>query len=199
MLTAIKALHHAMSSPNAFVLMFSAGERQSMELFRKVLQFYEDYEHEPVAESAHRLELHNGSRIISLPSSVRTIVGYHDVTMLVIDEAALVDDELYMRARPMLEHHAGRLLVLSTPFGRRGFFYREWEDSQTNVNTVWHGITVTTDDCPHMTQAFLAEERAKLGERYYRQEYGCSFEENLAAVFKPEDIEAAFCEDAGTH
>jgi phage terminase large subunit-like protein len=168
-LVAILALRHALYTPNAFILIFSKSERQSMELFKKTLDFYKKYETDvslsPKAESAHRLELKNGSRIISLPSSTETIVGYHDVTLLIIDEAALVKDELYQRARPMLHHETGRLILLSTPFGRRGFFFEEWTDFETNPDTVWHGITVTTDDCPHMSNDFLLEERQKLGDR----------------------------------
>ena len=189
-LTAVIALHHALYMPNAFILMFSKSERQSMELFKKTIDFYKlletDLSLSPKAESAHRLELKNGSRILSLPSSTETIVGYHDVTLLIIDEAALVKDELYQRARPMLHHQTGRLILLSTPFGRRGFFYEEWRDFETNPDTVWHGITVTTDDCPHMSPEFLAEERVKLGERVYRSEYECSFESDATAMFKEE-------------
>jgi hypothetical protein len=197
-LTAIIALHHALYTPNAFVLMFSRSERQSMELFRRVRSFYKLVENHvaAAAESAHRLELANNSRILSLPSSVETVVGYHGVTLLVVDEAALVRDELYLRARPMLDHTKGRLLVLSTPFGQRGFFYNEWHDwKRHRDSTVWHGITVTTDACPHMAPEFLAEERQKLGERAYRQEYECSFEENASSLFSYELIMQAVSSD----
>lgn len=189
-LTALIAFHHALYTPNAFVLLFSRSERQSMELFRKILDFYKRHEPNvsPMAESAHRLELANGSRILSLPSSVETVMGYHDVTLLVIDEAALVRNELYTRARPMLNHERGRLFLLSTPFGQRGFFFNEWEDWKKNPDTFWHGITVTTDECTHMTKKFLAEERQKLGERWYRAEYECSFEENIDATFRYQTI-----------
>ena len=188
-LTAILTLHHALHTPDAFVLLFSRSQRQSLELFRKVLNFYKllEFQVSPVAESALRLELVNGSRIISLPSSTETIVGYHNVTLLIIDEAALVRHELYSRARPMFDHQRGRLLVISTPFGKRGFFFKEWRDWETNPKTIWHGITVTTDDCPHMTRKFLAEERQKFGERAYRQEYECPFEENENAVFSHDE------------
>ncbi len=193
-LTAILTLHHALHTPNAFVLLFSRSERQSMELFRKVANFYKllGKDAPTSSESAHRLELENGSRILSLPSSVETVLCYHNVTLLVIDEAALVVDKLYSRARPMLNHQTGRLIIMSTPFGRRGFFYKEWRDWEEHQDTtIWHGITVTTDDCPHMTRKFLAEERQKLGERAYRREYECHFEENEDSVFRMDLIEAS--------
>ena len=37
----------------------------------------------------------------------------------VIDEAARVEDALYYSVRPMLAISHGRLVALSTPFGRR--------------------------------------------------------------------------------
>lgn len=46
-------------------------------------------------ESALRLELQNGSRIISLPGKEQTVRGFSGVRLLAIDEAARVPDELY--------------------------------------------------------------------------------------------------------
>ena len=48
--------------------------------------------------------------------------------MLILDEAARVPDELYAALRPMLAVGGGRLVLLSTPFGKRGFFWREWSE-----------------------------------------------------------------------
>jgi hypothetical protein len=73
-------------------------------------------------ESALRLELTNGSRIISLPGTEQTVRGYSGVRLLIVDEAARVDDALYYSVRPMLAVSGGRLVCLSTPFGKRGVF-----------------------------------------------------------------------------
>jgi hypothetical protein len=53
-------------------------------------------------------------------------------------------------------------------------------------------VRVTAADCPRITPEFLAEERQALGDRWYRQEYETSFEENVGQVFSDADIEAAF-------
>ena len=63
-----------------------------------------------------------GSRIISLPGDEKNIRGYSGVTLLVIYEAARVSDVLYRSVRPMLAVSKGRLVCLSTPFGKRGWF-----------------------------------------------------------------------------
>jgi Terminase large subunit, T4likevirus-type, N-terminal len=150
----------------------------------------------PVRASALELHLDNGSRIVGLPSSDATIRGYSGVNLLVIDEAARVADGLYKAVRPMLATSRGRLVALSTPFGRRGWFYEEWERcAQARAQGTpapWHRVSVRADQCPRIPKEFLAEERASMGERWFPQEYLCSFEDPLGAVFSADVIKAAF-------
>ena len=47
-------------------------------------------------------------------------------------------DALYRTVRPMLATSGGRLVCLSTPNGRHGFFHDEW----TNGGRGWHRIEV---------------------------------------------------------
>ena len=112
------------------------------------------------------------------------------MSLLVIDEAARVDDSLYRAVRPMLAVSRGRLIALSTPYGQRGWFYEAWESKEE-----WERVRVTADECPRITPEFLAAERREMGERWFRQEYLCSFETTQDAVFSPEDIEAAMSHD----
>jgi hypothetical protein len=92
-------------------------------------------------DTEHELELRNGSRIISLPASADTIVGFSSVYRLILDEAARIPDETYYAVRPMLAMSGGSILAISTPFGRRGFFYEAWEgqassDAELDLETV---------------------------------------------------------------
>jgi hypothetical protein len=50
-----------------------------------------------------------------------TIRGFSGVAPLIVDEASRVSDELYQAIRPMLAASGGEILLLSTPFGKRGF------------------------------------------------------------------------------
>src|SRR5207249_6673015 len=102
--------------------------RQSLEVYRKLLGFYHALGAGAPgdARSDLRLELANGSRVVSLPGREDTIRGYSGVRLLVVDEAARVPDELYYAMRPMLAVSAGTVIALSTPFGQRGWFHREW-------------------------------------------------------------------------
>ena len=124
-IVAILALHHALCQDKSMVLIISHTLQQAAETFRKCRDYYRQIA-QPVlsiTESVHRLELQNGSRIVTLtgqrPESIR---GFSNVSLLIIDEAARVPDESYHAARPMVAVSDGRVILLSTPLGRRGFF-----------------------------------------------------------------------------
>jgi len=190
--SAALALSTALLHPDSPVLLLSPSDRQSAELFRKVVDLY-DATSRPVpatARTARRLEFANGSRVLSLPGTERTVRGFSEVALLVIDEAARVDDALYYAVRPMLAVSGGRLAALSTPYGKRGWFHDEWHGEGE-----WERVRVTAEQCPRISKEFLAEERKALGERWYRQEYLCDFAETIDAVFSYADIQAARSHD----
>jgi hypothetical protein len=54
------------------------------------------------------------------------VVGAANVRLVVIDEAARVSVGVYRAVVPMLALSNGRMVCLSTPFGKRGFFYEAW-------------------------------------------------------------------------
>ena len=192
-ITAILALHHALNNPRALVLVLSPSLRQSGELFKKIIGFYKDVG-KPVPsdiETALTLQLSNKSRIVSLPGKEQTVRGFSGVSLMLIDEASQVPDDLYYSVRPMLAVSQGRLILLSTPFGRRGFFWHAWEYEKA----AWKTIKITAEQCPRISKEFLAEEKAALGSYWFKQEYMCEFEANIAAYFDPDDIAAAMAPD----
>lgn len=190
--TALLALHTAIYQPGTLALLLSPSLRQSSELFRIVAAFYRSLA-QPVpaeAESALRIELTNGSRVVSLPGREATVRGYAGVDLLVIDEAARVSDDLYLSVRPMLAVSGGRLVALSTPFGKRGWWWREWMQGGDG----WLRVEVTAEQCPRISKEFLEEERQHLGEWWYKQEYLCEFMDSQTASFTYEMIRSALKE-----
>jgi len=160
--TAALALRVAMANDASLVLLLSPSQRQSGELHRKVSAFLAAQPAGTVQvarETALTLTLANNSRIVALPGSEETVRGFSGVSLLVIDEAARVDDILYRSLRPMLAVSGGRLVAMTTPWGRRGWFYDEW----THGGDVWHRTSVAAEDCPRISAEFLAEERRSLG------------------------------------
>lgn len=169
---AATAVHEACFRPGSLVLLVSPSLRQSSEAFRKVLEVYRSSGRIVAvkSESALRLELENGSRVVALPAGEETIRGFSGVSLLIIDEAARVPDELYYSVRPMLTVSGGRLIALTTPWGRKGWFYNEWVNSD-----YWSKIKITALQCPRLTEQILDQERQSMGEAWFRQEYLCEF------------------------
>jgi hypothetical protein len=186
------ALHEALYRAPCLILLLSRALRQSQELFRKVLDVYRtiDQTVPPEAESALSLELVNGSRIVSLPGKEETVRSYSGIRSLVIDEAARVPDSLYYSVRPMLAVSGGKLVCLSTPFGKRGLFHKEWTEGQG-----WEKIQVTAAQCPRISEEFLAEERRTMPKAWFDSEYSCLFTDTVDSIFLQADIDAAMSAD----
>src|SRR5919106_5039059 len=158
------ALHRALYHPGSLILCLAPALRQSQELFGKVLGFYRDLGR-PIPAQAERklsLELENDSRIVTLPGTDKTIRGFSGVSLLIVDEAARVEDELYFAVRPMLAVSGGTLIMLSTPYGQRGIFYDEWTHGGSRE---WQRFRVSAEQVPRISPAFLSEERRALGSR----------------------------------
>ena len=185
-------LHRALYHPGSLILILAPAERQAKELFSKVAAAYQTLGHVVPADSYRKLgvELTNGSRIEALPGTEKTVRGFSGVDLLIVDEAARVADELYYSVRPMLAVSGGRLLMLSTPFGKRGVFYSEWMEGAG-----WERYTVRAEECPRIPASFLAEEREALGEWWYAQEYECRFMEAVDSVFTSKLIHSALSEE----
>ncbi|HVA74303.1 MAG TPA: terminase family protein [Acidimicrobiales bacterium] len=185
--TSIAALHAALFKPNATVLIVSPSERQSNELFLKITAFYRllGKPVDALQENVHMLRLENGSRVISLPASEGGIRGY-TVDLLLVDEAAYVPDALYQSVSPMLAVSGGRLVAMSTPAGRRGWWY------EATLSDRWEHVTIPATECPRIAPEFLDEERERLGEAAFSAEYMCSFIDSAGAAFRDADVAALF-------
>jgi hypothetical protein len=185
---AVCAVHCALYEPGALILVVSPSQRQSQELFRSILVLYRALGR-PVpseAENALSVTLENGSRIIALPADATTIRGYSKVRLLIVDEAAFVSDATMAAVRPMLAVSSGRILAMSTPFGRRGWFY------EASNSKDWRVTTVRADQCPRISAEFLAGERRAMGEWRYKQEFECQFVDIAGLMFSADDIRAIF-------
>jgi hypothetical protein len=187
------ALREALLNPPALILMLSPTLRQSTELLREKFVKLYDALGRPVPaveEAKTSVRLANGSRIISLPEAESNIRGFSDVALLVIDEASRVSDDLYRAVRPMLAVSGGKLVALSTPHGKLGWFFESWESDEP-----WERVKITAAECPRIAPAFLMEEWRALGEAYYRQEYECDFRDAVDQVFSFADVRAAMDDD----
>jgi hypothetical protein len=185
---AVLGLHAALYRPGSLTLLVSPSLRQSSELFRKVTELKAKLPEQPALEEDNKLSLavRGGGRVVSLPGSEATIRGFSGASLIVEDEAARVPDDLFHAIMPMLATTNGRLMLLSTPWGRRGHFFDEWSKGEG-----WQRVEVPAENCPRISADFLEDQRRRMPPFVFAQEYGCSFEASSDSYFSYESIQAA--------
>jgi hypothetical protein len=162
--------------------------RQSKNLFEKVTSVYQRLDGAPriTTSTSTELKLANGSHLVALPGdNDATIRGFSAPKMVLIDEASRVSAEVYAALRPMLATSDGQLIALTTPYGRRGWFYEAWVNEDG-----WEKESITALDCPRITPEYLEGERSKLGDWRFRQEFMCEFVDNAEQFFSSSLIDA---------
>ena len=192
-ITAAKAVHQAWTEAGSLTLVVSPGARQSGEFVRKAAEFARRLGVAPKGDgdNAISIEFSNKARIVGLPGNEATARGFSAVSLLLVDEAARVDDNLYKAIRPMLAVSGGSLWLMSTPDGKRGFFWEAWEHGGPE----WERIQVSATECPRITGEFLEEEMRNMGEQWFRQEYLCEFVDTVSGVFDRDLVERAISDE----
>jgi hypothetical protein len=187
-----------LNSPGSKTLVVSKSEDQAKRLLSRIRSGYLSLNDTPriITNRVDELGLITGSRAIAVPGSEQTIRGIDAVDLLLIDEAALVPDELYAAVRPMLATTDGREVDLSTARGKRGWFWRAydrlgpWSVGSIERDGV-HRTTIPAGQIPRIKSGFLEKERRELGDFMFRQEYGCEFLDDISQLFASELIQAA--------
>jgi hypothetical protein len=191
---AAKAVYEAQRQNDRLILIVNPALRQSREFMRKVEGFANLLPNHRTAEfrkdrdHTSWLELPNHSRIVGLGSNADAARGFSAVSLLIIDEAARISDDLYKTVRPLLSVSGGSLWLMGTPFGKRGFFYELWESGGPE----WLRVQVPATRCRRIAAAFLREERRAIGTRWFSQEYLCRFAEVEEGLFDPDLVRKAF-------
>ncbi|MDW8073969.1 MAG: terminase family protein [Nitrososphaerota archaeon] len=193
---ALEALVESLLKPGSLTLLVSYSQRQSLELFRKLRTMLSALEgaslswagevYRSVAVSAEtktQVELGNGSRIISLPNNPDAIRGYRSDSVYV-DEAGMFrnDFEVKSAVAPSIVGRSGRLSLVSTPKGRRGWFYEAWSSGAFSRHTAHY------TEAPHITAGELEGLRKALTELEWLQEMETEFLDEANAVFPYELI-----------
>jgi len=202
---AVLGLHHALYHPNAQVLILSPSIRQSGLMFQTIGDLMELLPDRVKKEEDNKLSCRftqNKSSIHALPGTAKTIRGYSP-TLILIDEAAQVEDSLVDACRPMAAVTHSPIILLSSPFGRRGIFFELF----TNGGPEWSRTRVPATECPRISPLFLEHERQEMTPQAFESEYMCSFIQNRSAIFSydmlqglvDQSIPALFTAGPGDH
>ncbi len=187
-IAAARALYEAKTRPGTLTVVVMPSLHQSAEFLRRVEEFAAMIG-EPVwgnGQNEISLELSNGSRIVGVGSNSTTVRGFAEVSLLIVDDAARVSDQVFGAVRPMLSRR-GTMWLMGTPAGKRGFFYEMWECGSRQ----WDRVYVPATKCPRVPKRFLRIERDDMGEFWFRQEYLCEFVDEEDEIFDAQLIEQA--------
>ena len=189
----VSLLASAIAAGGGSVIVVSPSQRQSNNLFRRIRQHLRHSGAKIIRETATELSLAGGGNAISLPGNMphmlRGLSLRHDgASALIVDECCYVKDALWQVASPMLAAADGaRMILLSTPAGPSGEFYRMWSDNEFNAERV----TVKANDCPRISPEYLAEEKARLGV-LFEQEYLCGWLASVNSIFNSSLLASMF-------
>lgn len=163
----VYALHFAATNSNKNVVIVSRSLRQSTWLFEQVIRIVLN---SALAESITRqtrteLEFTNGSKIQCLPGASYDALRGPTIDLILIDEAAYVQDELFNVIYPTIMTTKGRIVLISTPGLSAGEFY-EACTSETSFYTRFkftHEDAIFDDGHKQVDDEELARECARCG------------------------------------
>lgn len=182
-ISSLLCLHTAIYSPRSLCLLVSPSLRQSSENFRKVLDALSLGDRPELEEDTKlSLKLSNGSRIVALPGSQRTIRGFSAPDTIVIDEDGQAEDELFEGVYPMLTSNpSGRMILASTPWLPSGHFHKIWTEG-----VGWLKIKIDCYENPRLSAETIAEAKLQLSPQAFARDYLCQFIEPEEQIFSSE-------------
>ena len=193
---AIRVLHRAWYWPGSLILIVSVTQMHSSNLFQKIVEFL------PALGVTGRLrtdginrksmKLPNGSRIVALAGGELPARSHSRVAMVVIDEAAAVPDPVHEAVTPTLGRTNGELVLLSTPMGKRGAFYRAWAFGGEAWDRVFGPVNESSG---RISKEHLANELSAKGADGYAQEYLCEFLDRDSHLFNEDSVREVFDRD----
>jgi hypothetical protein len=153
-----------------------------------------------VIESSHALKMTftNGTEIEALPSNSEAIRGDTKIGAIFVDEAVhfkLLDDSIVMDAiKPIVFTNKADLFLVSTPNGRRGFFYNISEGQNEYHKVKWDytvaiGFIYGKDEIEKELQSVDAN---------VDQEYRCKFTTSHSTIFTEEMLNSVRDEEHKT-
>jgi len=170
---------YALNNPKKSIMIIASVERQALLLFEKVLSYIYLKNKSAIKTgkdrpTKHELKLKNGSIIRCLPTgdSGYGIRGY-TIDRLYADEAAFIKEDVWAAVTPMLATTGGDIILLSTPFGTDGYFYRMFYNKQFTAIHVNPEEVIEGRDEPQRTNLiqFRADEKERMTKLQYQQEH----------------------------
>jgi hypothetical protein len=119
----------------------------------------------------------------------------HSADRVIVDEAAFVRDQVLEEViGPMLADKNGRLVMISTPFGKNHFyraFVRGQRTASDDAANRVRSFRFPSWANPHISREYIEAQSETITARQFRVEYEAEFVNDESSVFAWEDIHAA--------
>lgn len=158
------------------IMVVSIGDRESRAFLERVVSMYDDLpkwlKPAEVERNKHVLKLSTGSKIKSQPAGAGR---GESVSLLIVDEAAFVDDmrEFWMAIYPTIST-GGAACIISTVNGMSNLYYELYRDATAGKNK-FHIVDIKWQEHPWYTDDWYEETRPNMSEKAWLQEYECEF------------------------
>lgn len=138
--------------------------------------------------SKQAVSFSNGSQIKAVPTS-EDAGRSESISLLIVDEAAWIRDfdDIWTGLYPTLST-GGRVIVISTPNGVGGQYYKLWTEAEAGVND-FNPIKLMWDVHPEHDQAWFDKESRQMSRREVGQELLCDFTTSGDTYLQPDDLE----------
>lgn len=98
----------------------------------------------------------------SRPDQPEAIAGVHsDNVLLICDEASGIPEKVFEAGSGSMSGHTAVTLLLGNPVRSSGLFY----DTHHKLRDKWFTVKVSCEDSPRVSKDFIADMRARYGER----------------------------------
>lgn len=221
---AVVPAHKAKYRKGSLSLVIAPTRAQAAEDIAKIKGFILDDPTYPELKkcSSSEIALANGSRIIVVTATDKAARGYSAPDVIVVDEASRVLKTVYTSAILPMQTASPEdfeLILISTPFGKSGFFWDCWNDDLYHrymVRAPWavdermptklfkgEPEEAFTAGCArdgirgyyspqHRNEKQQTAILRQQGTLIYQQEFLCAFVDRNDAVFRQDDLDRAF-------
>lgn len=179
--------------PDHTVLVIAASLKQAGWLFEKILGEINllvqrgelELEKDPTKTE---IAIKGGGKVLCLPAGkTGNLIRGLTIDVLIGEEAAYIPEIVWTSVLPMLAvsrkvRGRGWIILLSTPFGKGGYFFDSFGDPE------FKSFHLSSEDCPRIPKSWLEKEKKRLSREMYAQEYLGEFIDDYRQLFSTELI-----------
>lgn len=180
-----QSIKWALEEPNIEVYWVSPTASQAQKVYKQILK---QIGKTPIIKSNKgsqgdtEIIFHNGSIIKFRSAQQKDSLRGETIHYLIVDEAAFQDDEIFQEVLlPMLNVKGRKVLMISTPKGKNGF-YKMYQKGLGD-NTRYKSFSFTSADSPYANQEIINTARESMPKVLFEQEYLAYFVDN-SAIFE---------------